>query len=455
MWRHNEAAIIIQRNLAGRHRGQMSMAKATLLSIRSLRKMVDLVMDGMLDHFIADQFSAHLDTYMDRLNYRSEQAAEHIQDLVLECEVMSSFQAVAQEQVEKELRRLEEERRRIEEERKRVENCIQMTKEEQYMRSFMEALRLEELRRIEEEKRRVQRIKEEREKAVRLTVQELVHAAIARETANRLEKKKAELEAAVFARVVAELVQRVTEEGSTSATSSIVAQHLLDLANQTSLVIAEAAERLAEDSISIVLSLFSDKYSMLTKEVNALVDEGHLIPAQPSNSFEEVNSLVNEMSSECLEIDDEEGGGEVRGLLGKPVTEVVGDVRGAAQYFLQGRYEAAIQDLEPALNLIQSRIEDAQKEDKDEAVLLKMAVVLSIMLLLKAKCLQALARFSDAKNLLEEVHAIRSETFEKNHYLVGEELWATAEWFRSQAQYHDADKFYCQVCNTAVEYHLF
>lgn len=436
LWKQNEAVVIIQRNLAERHRGALRLARATMASLRSFRKLVDVVMNGIIAVYFDDVLSAYMQEYVEKLTGTRDEVSATVIEICVEEEIQDMFTIGLAQHIDEELRKIEEERRRVAEERNRLEECAFMSAEEDAQRKQAEAVKNLHGTRVEKEKKRAMLFKEAKDSVIRSTVDDLLNAVVDTEVQRRLVLREKEL----FARTVGNIVDRVTDGGMANACSLLVAQYLLDLANQTSMVIAEVSQRLTEDSISVGLSLFSDKLSFLAREVGAIADEEEGATITNADTQDDAStqidnaSLEDEVRSEVMEMDDEEEGGAVRAAV------VVKEVRGTVQYLSQGRFEAALQDLEPALALVQTKINEATAENRPEAFMVRLGVVLSIMLLLKARCLFALARYAESKELLQEVHEIRAEAFDGKHYLVGEELCAMAEWHRAMADYATADR---------------
>eukprot|EP00981_Chlorochromonas_danica_P010195 scaffold3057_cov163-Ochromonas_danica.AAC.1 len=442
MWKANEAAIIIQRNLAERHRATptLRLARATMASLRSFRKLVDFVMSGFLENYLEDMFNDLVEDHIQELLYLRDQVVEQVEEHCLDL-LFDDWVALALEQhIQLEIQRIEEENRRVAEEQAQMLESLRMMEAEEETRRYLKAM--EEIRQalLEAERKRKAEIEAMREEVALETIREVLEHAISQEVNKQVETMKQEL----FTRTVIDFVQQITDGGLENASSTLIAQYLLDLARETSMVISQVAERLAEDSLSVALSTFSEaRQSFLVNELNSIMGgevEDELTVDADERKEEDLASLEDEVRSVILEVDDEGEGDTVRMAVGKPAVELAKDVRGTAQYFAQGRYDLALQDLDPAVNLLQSRITLALEQQAPEDLLVRMGVVLSVMLLLKAKCQLALARYPEAKSLLDDVQEIRSEAFNNDHYLVGEQLLVRAEWCRGQAQYSEADE---------------
>jgi hypothetical protein len=146
-WKRNEAAIIVQRNFSCRNRDNLKLARVTLASLRSFRKLCLLVEDKILTNYCNEMFESQYKVYADLLHKKFFRALDTVEENIIDSEVDYALENILFGYV---LSLIEEENRRITMERVMLEEQMLMMSEDTLVPSATPPVEEKELRREEE-----------------------------------------------------------------------------------------------------------------------------------------------------------------------------------------------------------------------------------------------------------------------------------------------------------------
>lgn len=153
-WKRNEAAIIIQRNLAKKHQDELRLARLTLISLRSFRKLCLLVEDEILNNYFEEIFSQVLDQHIKMIHQKWEPALNRAESICITSEMDAAIDIVVLEYV---LKFIEEENRRLAEERRILEEQMRMAAED--LLEVIREQRIEQMKAEQKKKEELQKLK--------------------------------------------------------------------------------------------------------------------------------------------------------------------------------------------------------------------------------------------------------------------------------------------------------
>jgi tetratricopeptide (TPR) repeat protein len=499
-YRRNEAAIIIQRNFGPKHTSQLSdFANITLRSLRSFRKMVNLVADGIAANILNEFIMKEIAEFDSNLEAIMRPAVESCMGLVTEEEVDVSMAIGVEEWVAEMIKLVEMENLRIAAERARLEEEINMIGEEEHSRLFLSqapVMTKAMLRAMETErmaKEMVESIvadfvdKKVEEERIELEKRRLEEEAKRQQLEKiRLveEQKKRELEAVVrdieIKNTTHSFVASITDTGILTVAQLLASDHILDGSddnysmcmeeiNQMESTAPSHLDEMSFDAAHVSL-LEASAYDVsidhtekdhqtVTEQIDhddaASVHSHHSILSHHSHHSLQSNrsaAICREDEYSTQSQDDRSDQFTQRSEsstlnAATAASNAAMNVKEIAQYYAQGKYQRAIQDLNPLMvkleqKLLKVRDMDSLTPEEIHAQLSKLSVVYSILGLLKARSLFALGAFDESKVLFDAVLKIREETLSPAHYLVGEVQYLLAEWYRANAFYEESEKQY-------------
>lgn len=481
----NDAATIIQRNFSSKSRGEISFARATLLTIRSCKRMYRIAFEEATNYIINEIIDTEVREYVPKLHNMLENTTSLALLQVSSDVVEDAWFEACNEFILVRLREIEEERRRVEEERLQVEESLLMSSEEHLMRSFManvEAQRKEAELAMERHtnylvKTTVDKIivgyldgileKRVAEYALQRYKEEILHEIEERKRIEVLRKKTFE----DFVRDSAESFVHIALEKHVNGIvyKAEVEQMILDIAN-----------KIANDSINAAVSICSDSYSLYARELASLNDvtvlpsmlesqytasvaesviepENSMDLQQPTLSDPNFTTAVESQIAEQLDgvqeavgedidsLQDENEGNDQASVDSATHSErrqvVSNHVKDTAELFARGKYQDAIGGLNPVIAELQGIMEHLQSSDTTTGKEIKFKILISVSRLLKARALQALGYYEDCKVELDQVLLDREMALGNSSYLVAEVSLYLAEWYRGIGNYLEAENF--------------
>lgn len=470
-WRRNEAAIIIQRNLAAKNRDNTSLANITMASLRSFRKLVNLVFLNITDKIFDEILEGRLSTHIHLLQHVINPAVEDAMETVVSDELEICMEWQVKEWIEEQLRLLEIANRRLAIERARLEEEMNMMREEEYSRQHVSqspVLTKELLEKMEIDAaalqtaklaidtviNRIVAVEEERQKELALLNKGKEEAApvIPPEV-----KQKQEFENLVhnFVHDVTKNTIRTVSEilASQSAVIDIdPVEPTLPAANEHDELVKDEADQGLED-LSFCMDEISnmhdenatnklDEMSFDAAHASILESSAYGIPDDTTNGGDESSSVMEESEGDDVSLS--EASSSVNPLAAASSAAL--SIKDTAQLYSEGKYHLAIESLNPSILGIEkklARLKEMPELTPEEWTLQasKLSVVYSILGLLKARNLFALGAYEESRFLFEVITKIREETLGATHYLVGEIYFFRGEWYRSQAMYDESEKY--------------
>jgi hypothetical protein len=493
----NDAATIIQRNFSSKNRGELSFARATLLTIRSYKRMFRMAFDEVTSKLADDIIDQELRDYIPKFRKMVEATTDTAAVAVSSELVEDAWMECCGEYIAQRLKEIEEERRKIEEERRQVEESLQMATEETHMRAHMAD--------IEAQRRDAELAKERHmvyllDRTIDIITDGFFECVVEKRVAEfALERYKEELLQEIEDKKRIELLRKKAFEDFVrdSAESFVqVALHKhLHGQHQEALeqMILDMANRIAEESINAAVSICSDTYSIYAKELASLnadmtvgpstvashpmdssffestvEPEGGSLELDPVFPHPEFTNAVESQVQEHLEGVQQAGGEDLvdeasvsmasqQTASSQPDDDsssvaaserrqaVTNHVKDTAELFARARYQDAIGELNPVITELQGMMEHLRSTDVSTGKEIKFRILISVSRLLKARALQALGNYEASKLDLEMVLQDREASLGASNYLVAEVSLYMAEWYRGVGNYLEAEKYLQKV----------
>ncbi len=416
-YRRNEAAVIIQRNFGKGPTGQSQLANITLKSLRSFRKMVHLVADGIVGILLDDLIAKEISEFDSNMESILRPAVDTCMEDIIEDQVDFAMVMEVEEWVAEFIRILEIENLRIAVERIRLEEEILMMREEEFSRNhvsqtpvitkaMIRAMETERMARelvdfivtdfvdkkmVEERIELETRKKQEEDRLERERLERIEKEKNDRLEAERLrladEKKKAEFEAAVrdqeIKNTTHSFVASITDTGILSVAQILAGTQILDGGddnysmcmqeiNQLESAEPSHLEEMSFDAahVSVLESSSydiavesSDKDGGVNDDDQADTASVHSHHSQQSHysvhSGQSIASFVEIASIQSAEdgVDAMSQRSESSTLnAATAASHAAMDVKEIAQYYAQGKYQRAIHDLNPLMVNLEKKL---------------------------------------------------------------------------------------------------
>lgn len=491
----NDAATIIQRNFSSKNRGELSFARATLLTIRSCKRMYRIAFDEVTCKLLDDIIDQELREYIPKFRKMVEATTDAAAVAVSSELVEEAWMECCGEFIAQRLKEIEEERRKIEEERRQVEESLLMAVEETHMRAHMAD--------IEAQRRDAELAKERHmmylvDRTIEIITDGYFECVIEKRVAEfALERYKEEVLQEIEDKKRIELLRKkafedFVRDSAESFVQVALHKHLHGQQREAlEQMILEMANRIAEESINAAVSICSDTYSIYAKELASLNADMTVGPstvashpmdtsffesiAEPEGSLEldpvlhhpEFTNAVESQVQEHLEGVQQAGGedlvDEASVSMASQQTSsqadednssvaaserrqaVTNHVKDTAELFARARYQDAIGELNPVIAELQGMMEHVRSTDVSTGKEIKFRILISVSRLLKARALQALGNYEASKIDLELVLQDREASLGASNYLVAEVSLYMAEWYRGVGNYLEAEKYLQKV----------
>lgn len=443
-WAKNEAAIIIQRNFSSKNRGALRMARATMLSIRSVRRMLDITLDSVKEVIVQELIKLEVDEYVQNFSAVFFPTIAKVEKMIIQEVSEAAWADGLEEWIMEQLRLLELERQRVAAERQRMEEVLLMSAAEDEMVAILaeeQALRDDVVKRQSE---RVDNFVEAATEQVIVILFEsmledsVAHHAVEFRREEELQDMEQSLHIAELRRMAcADVAEKFAEDtlttGLKEVISSIIAEEYRRQAIEAlALLVAEEA---ASD---MAASVCSDAYSHFAQdmlEINVPTVDNSCVLASIVDEDESNMSGVSEDSMTDSSGTDLPDAPEQSRVM---VHEIVKD---SAELFAQARYDETLEQIEPQLRDLEEMLANIPDDDEHRVKIQKATMLISVTSLLKGRCLLSLARYDESKVLFEKVQADRESVLGPHHYLTAEVLFYISQWHRSLG-YHDPAEHY-------------
>jgi tetratricopeptide (TPR) repeat protein len=480
----NDAATIIQRNFSSKNREELSLARATLLTVRSCKRMYRIAFDEATNHILNEIVDKEVREFIPRLDNMISACSGKVAETVVVELVESAWMECCSEFISIRLREIEEERRKVEEERRQVEESLLMASEEHQMRIFLVD--------FEAQQREIELALQRRSNHLINSVIEQILSGFLNGIVEKrvaeyaLQRYKEEILHEIEERKRIEIIRKkafedFVRDSAESFVHFALNKHIhgITYKEETEKMILEIAQKIADDSINAAVSICSDSYSLYARELASLNDvtvfpsvmesmhidsiaESELEPEnsleleQPTIGSPDFNNAVESQVAEHLETV-QMAGAEVDDMGDETASQssstevsiapserrqiVSNHVKDTAELFARARYEDAIGELNPVITELLGMMEHIHSSDVSTGKEIKFKILISVSRLLKARALQALGNYDGCKVELDRVLEDRESSLGESNYLVAEVCLYLGEWYRAIGNYLETENY--------------
>jgi hypothetical protein len=462
----NEAAIIIQRNFASKYRSHFKLARATISSLKSFKRLYIVSLDLVIETVFNEYFNITYNDYIPQFLTVFEPAIEISEDQVITEYVESYWEKICGQYINEQILLLNTEQMRIAEERAQLEEIMMMSQAEEEMNQFLQMEEEYQKLQILQQLQKVENTAENVVDQITQSYLEMVlNQCVAMFAAQRyqeelLRRYEQEQQRKLF-------YQMIFQEFVTETTDQILslayhnAYRKITRNAEVDIIIAELAQKLTADTIFAAISICSDTFSYVKEPI----DGSHVA----MNDGLPVDSLVTEVAPEEEEeemaaaVTEEAEATHISSVNAIDRIGTVNRVKEGAEYLTRGQYQQAIKEVNRVIEAVQKKMMEVlnqhaaattAKNDHHDRHLhnqeMKFKILISISSLIKARALYALGEYSEAKKLLDQVRQDREIVLGFQHYLVAEVYLYLSEYYRAVGQYQDAENFIKQVSRNII-----
>lgn len=444
----NEAAIIIQRNLAKKYHGKLRLARMTLISVHSFRKLVDVVFTLMTEQFIDSLAKDLIDEHVDHWLQKFNPAMRRAEDIVLDIVIDRVMTLGVEEWMEEQVRMMEEQRRRVAEQRQELQETLRMAAEEEAARVYYL-----ELQRIAEERRKV--IERQRKLAFDAVVQHTVSATIKAGVKRRVDALivifVAQQRKAAFTQFVMNFSRDTINKGLRNIMKMILQKHAGRRLTQ------EISEKTVDGMIDQEIhEIIREEYAAHLAEQQRIEYEQELKLQQERDAQERAERAAKDALIEAAQLahdndndhdNDDESESEVSSSSAYDKSDkrnnVSNQVRNFVELFGKAEYKELLEHLDQHIKKLRKSLKEHQNDEASSHI--KTTIMLSISVLLQARTLMALGRYEESRESFDQAKKSREETLGANHYLVAEVYTHYADWYRAHGFYSEAENLLKKV----------